>query len=237
MQPEKITQAIRKAIVDRDARSPAERRKIYDAARTAVGKQMRGGANAAAVEAAISAIEASFAPKPQKKPWIFALPPAVRNAFPPIGIGVVFGAMIALAIWAVLPSPQAGNQVLETLERKYSDTLPQVAVAVDFLRKVSDAVIDMQKRDRTGLEAKAGKTFIALKVLDPALAKQMPASLPPGSSVIVRANGFDFKILFNWTLCGTVQVAEPAMVDQVRSKADVLGCPYFGLWTPAAVNW
>lgn len=237
MQPEKITQVIRKAIVDRDARSPAERQKVYSAARIAVGRQMNGEANAAAIEAAISAIEASFAPKPQKKPSVFALPPAVRRSLPPVAIVALFGALIAVVVWALLPSQQDGNQVLETLERKYSDTLPQVPVAVDFLRKVSDAVIEMQKRDRTGLEAKAGKSFISLQVLDPALAKQMPASLPPGSSVMVRANGFDFKILFNWTLCGVVQIAEPAMVDRVRNRADVLGCPYFGLWTPAAANW
>jgi hypothetical protein len=32
-------------------------------------------------------------------------------------------------------------------------------------------------------------------------------------------------------------MTHPAMVDGVRTKADVLGCPYFGLWTPAAANW
>ena len=113
MQPEKITQAIRKAIVDRDARSPAERQKVYSAARIAVGRQMNGAANAAVIESAISAIEASFAPKPEKKPSIFALAPAVRHSLPPIGIGAVFGALVALVVWAVLPASQDGNQVLE----------------------------------------------------------------------------------------------------------------------------
>ena len=237
MQPEKITQAIRKAIVDRDARSPAERQKVYSAARIAVGRQMNGAANAAVIESAISAIEASFAPKPEKKPSIFALAPAVRHSLPPIGIGAVFGALVALVVWAVLPASQDGNQVLESLERRYNETLPQVPVALDFLRRVSDSVIAMQKTDRAGLEEKAAKSFIALRKLDPELAAQLPKTLPPGSSVIVRANGFDFKILFNWTLCGAVQISQPALVDRVRSKADVLGCPYFGLWTPAAANW
>ena len=237
MQPEKITQAIRKAIVDRDARSPAERQKVYSAARIAVGRQMNGAANAAVIESAISAIEASFAPKPEKKPSIFALAPAVRRSLPPIGIGAVFGALMALVVWAVLPASQDGNQVLESLERRYNETLPQVPVALDFLRRVSDSVIAMQKTDRAGLEEKAAKSFIALRKLDPELAAQLPKTLPPGSSVIVRANGFDFKILFNWTLCGAVQISQPALVDRVRSKADVLGCPYFGLWTPAAANW
>jgi hypothetical protein len=237
MQPERITQAIRKAIVDRGARSPAEREKIYAAARIAVGRQMNGGTNAAVIEAAISAIEASFAPKPEKKPHIFALGPAIRNSLAPIGIGVLFGALMVAAVWALMPASQDGNQVLESLERRYNETLPQVPVAVDFLRKVSDSVIAMQKSDRAGLEAKAAKTFIQLRKLDPELAAQMPASLPRGSSVIVRANAFDFKILFNWTLCGAVQMTHPAMVDGVRTKADVLGCPYFGLWTPAAANW
>ena len=55
--------------------------------------------------------------------------------------------------------------------------------------------------------------------------------------MIVRADGFNFKILFNWTLCGAVAMTNPNMVDPVRNKADVLGCPYFGVWTPGAVKW
>jgi hypothetical protein len=235
----KITQAIRKAIADRDARSPAERQKIYAAARTALGKQLNGASSAAtAIEVAISAIEASYAPKPQIGAIAPAATPGTGRSLQLFGAGVVLGAfVVALSIWAIIPAAPGGGKPAVALEHQYNNALPQIPIAVEFLRKVSDAVISMQKTDRAGLEAKASKNFIALQVLDPALVKQMPPSLPVGSAVIVRANAFDFKILFNWTLCGAVRITNPEMVDHVRSKADVVGCPYFGLWTPAAANW
>jgi hypothetical protein len=235
---EKITQVIRKAIAERGARSPAERHKIYAAARATFGKQMNGVSDTAMIEAAIDAIEASYAPKPPVRTAVPAAIPDARRSLLLFGAGVVLGAfVVALSLWAVIPATSGDGEAIEALERRYNNALPQIPIAVDYLRKVSDAVITMQKTDRANLEAKASKSFVALRALDPALAKQMPASLPPGSAVIVRANGFDFKILFNWTLCGAVRIAEPDMVDHVRSKADVLSCPNFGLWTPAAANW
>lgn len=238
MDRQKFAHAIRKAISDRDAGSPAERQKVYAAARMALGRQSNGGTGAsAAMDEIISAIEASHAPKPEPKVPVAAAAQGIRRPWLTFGTGVVLGAfVVTLSIWALTP-PAQSDQAAEVLERQYRNGLSQIPVAVEFLRKVSDAVIGMQKTDRAGLEAKASKSFVALSDLDPALAMQMPASLPQGSAIVVQANGFDFKILFNWTLCGAVRVAQPEMVDHVRSPVDVLGCPYFGLWTPAAANW
>ena len=143
-----------------------------------------------------------------------------------------------MVAFAVLNS-DAGQPVgaREALEAKYAKALRQLPEAEEFLTEVSDAVIEMQKKDRVALEAKAGKKFVGLKQLDPGLAEKMPKSLPPGSAMIVRANGRDFKILFNWTLCAAASVARPELVDHVRSKTDMLGCPFFGIWTRKAANW
>jgi len=53
----------------------------------------------------------------------------------------------------------------------------------------------------------------------------------------VRADQKDLKVLANWTLCGVAMFSNPEMLDPVRSKEDGTGCPYFGMWTPAAVKW
>jgi hypothetical protein len=239
MDREQITQIIRKAIAERGAKSPAERQKVYEAARKALGRRNGGSSGvSAAMEAAIGAIEASYAAGP---PAMTAGKPARRGdmrSLLPFAAGVLLGAFVMGAgIWALGPTTSGDSQTAEALERQYRDSLPQIPVAVEYLRSVSDAIVRLQKSDRAGLEDKAAKKFVQLKVIDPELAKEIPASLPPGSSVIVRANGFDFKILFNWPLCGAVRIARPELVDHVRSKADVLGCPYFGMWTPAAANW
>jgi hypothetical protein len=114
--------------------------------------------------------------------------------------------------------------------------LPQVPVAIAFLNDVADAVLEAQSRDRKKLES-ASKGFIALGRFDPALAERMPRSLPKGSAVMLRADAFNFKILFNWPLCGAVSISNPAMVDPVRSLPSSIGCPYFGIWTSGANGW
>ena len=90
---------------------------------------------------------------------------------------------------------------------------------------------------RTKLEEKASKAYVPVSTLDPNLAKEMPATLPPGSTIIVKVDRKDYKILFNWTLCGAVSIAKPEMVDPVRTKINTIGCPYFGLWTDGAAKW
>jgi hypothetical protein len=61
--------------------------------------------------------------------------------------------------------------------------------------------------------------------------------MPPGSQVVIRADKNDYKVLFNWTLCGVAQIAASEMVEPVRTRAKTLGCQYFGLWTPGAAKW
>lgn len=239
MDQEKHAQAIRKAIVDRNAQTPEERERIYAAARAAVGKGGSGTPSAmAALDSTIRAIETSYAPKPAAVPTSFSAVGKWKAYLPALAAGMILGAVGAVLVMPKpLPALPKGEKALAVLEHKYVSALPQIPIAVDFLNKVSDAVIAMQKKDRAGLEAKASKTFIGLRTLDPELAKQMPASLPAGSTVIVRADGFNFKILFNWTLCGAIQIARPEMIDHVRDRVNGLGCPYFGLWTSGGANW
>jgi hypothetical protein len=239
MDQEKHAQAIRKAIADRNAQSAAEREKIYAAARAAVGRNGNGGPAAMALlDSTISTIEASFAPKAVASAGTGGWRGKWTWHLPALGIGLFLGAMAtALVMPNDLPAMPKSEKAAVVLENKYETALPQVPIAVDFLNKVSDAVIAMQKSDRAGLEAKASKAFVSLAALDPELAKQMPAALPVGSAVIVRADRSDFKILFNWTLCGAVQIARPEMIDHVRDRVNGLGCPYFGLWTTGGANW
>jgi hypothetical protein len=239
MDQEKHAQAIRKAIADRNAQSPAEREKIYAAARAAISRNGNGGPAAMALlDSTIGAIEASYAPKPAAKPDMADRRGKWTWPLAALGVGLVLGAVATVLVMPNdLPAMPKSEKAVAILEHKYASALPQVPVAVDFLNKVSDAVIAMQKSDRAGLEAKASKTFVALQALDPDLAKQMPASLPVGSTVIVRADGSDFKILFNWTLCGAMQIVRPEMIDRVRDRVHGLGCPYFGLWTAGGANW
>lgn len=239
MDQEKHAQAIRKAIADRNAQTPEERERIYAAARAAFGRNGDGGPVAMArLDSTINAIEASYAPKPTIAPASSTGRGKWKTYLPALAAGAVLGVAGAVLIMPKpLPALPQDEKALAVLEHKYASALPQIPVAVDFLNKVSDAVIAMQKKDRAGLEAKASKRFVALKVLDPALAKLVPASLPTGSAVIVRADGFNFKILFNWTLCGAMEIARPELIDHVRDKINGIGCPYFGLWTSGAANW
>jgi hypothetical protein len=248
---QRFEQAIGKAISDRHAQSPAAREKIYAAARAALASRSGGAPGlAGTLESAIAAIESSFAPEPElESAAALSLPGAAKPRYSRIGQGVprppfafVAGAVVGalLATLAVVLVNSAADQPAsagQALEAKYARSLQQLPVAEAFLTEVSDAVIEMQKKDRAALEAKAGKKFVSLKQLDPALARKMPKSLPPGSAMIVRATGRDFKILFNWTLCAAASIARPELVDRVRSRTDMLGCPYFGIWTQGAANW
>lgn len=237
MNREKIAQVISKAIFDRKAGTLAEREKIYAAARLALAKQSGGDPFLSRlVDDVIKSVEASYKPKPVDRPA--AGISGNRNSAVLFAGGVAVGlALMALAAYVFSPVMGSGSETVKELEQQYQNSLPQVPIAIDYLRNVSDAVIAMQKTDRAGLEAKAATTFISVRDLMPELSAQMPASLPPGSDVVVRADGFDFKILFNWTVCGTVLISNPDMVDRIRYQADVVGCPYFGLWTPGAADW
>jgi hypothetical protein len=251
MDQQRFEQAIGKAISDRHAQSPAAREKVYAAARAALARRSGGAPGlAGALESAIAAIESSFAPEPKlesvatlsrqgaAKPHYSGIGQGVSRPRFAFVAGILVGALLATVAVALTNSvadqPVGARQALEA---RYARSLQQLSVAEAFLTEVSDAVIDMQKKDRAALEAKAGKKFVGLKQLDPTLAEKMPKSLPPGSRVIVRATGRDFKILFNWTLCAAASIARPELVDHVRSKTDMLGCPFFGIWTRQASDW
>jgi hypothetical protein len=238
MDQEKITQTIRKMIADRNAGSAAEREKIYAAARSAIDRtSSRDPAAMMELEAAIGTIESSYMPEPERSASP-GRPNSLRRHLAAVVIDVILGAAVAAVVVAVaLPLLTSDGKAIDKLKYQYEETLPLVPVAVDALHKVSAMVIRMQKDDPVGLEDKASKGYVSWSVLDPELAKKMPTSVPPGSAIIVKADRKDYKILFNWTLCGAVSITKPEMVDPVRTKINTIGCPYFGLWTDGAAKW
>jgi hypothetical protein len=183
------------------------------------------------LNAAIERIEETFRPRTQRN---FLSAPWRRHAFAGLAAGLVIGAATALACYVALGDAfsSATNQRLQHL---YSNGVPQIAEAKKFLTKVFFAVAARQKTD--AVMAATSKSYVALSVFDPALAKEMPKTLPRGSSVVLRANGTDMKILLAGPLCATAAIAEPSLVDPVRSDPKFLGCNYMGLWTPGAARW
>lgn len=238
MHSERIAATIRKAIADRNAQTAAERERIYAAARAAFEKRPAANDTGKAIlEATILSVERAFAPASQTPPVAAARVSAARR-YPHLALAALCGAIgAALITWAVMSTIPGSNSNAEILARQYDNTVSQLPAAMTFLREVSDAVVTMQKANRGKIEALASKDFIPLATFDAELAKRMPASLPAGSAIVLRADAFNFKILFNWTLCGAVRVSHPDMVDPLRGGADVLGCPFFGLWTPEAAGW
>ncbi len=235
----KLETAIRKAIDERGASNPEKRTQIYSAARSALDRRPDAGKDARErFDALVRKIEGSYSSRFERIDaaigWLVDKKHLLGRGFA-FAAGMVVGAT-ALALLDSSELTSAEPENLRSIQDSYEATLPQVPVAVGFLNKVADAVIAAQKSDRKKLAA-ASKGFVALEKFDPELARKMPSSLPKGSKVIVRADAFNFKILFNWTLCGTVRISDPALLDPVRSSAKLIGCPYFGLWTPAAANW
>ncbi|MGN6468171.1 MAG: hypothetical protein ACTHLC_01150 [Rhizobiaceae bacterium] len=229
-------QAIRKIIEDRNATSFAERTEVYSAARASLRKATNDEpAIMAELDQVIDEVEASHGPEREIKddgargggarrlPWAAA--------------GVILGGAAAAAVMVFGFHFRPQSPVAATLMRQYKATVPLIPAAVDYLHKVAERIVEMQKNDPAGLEAKASTRFIRSVGLDPELAKKFPPSMPPGSDVVLRADRNDYKILFSWTLCGAVRLARPELVDSMRSRADVIGCPYFGLWTPGAAKW
>jgi hypothetical protein len=239
MDHEKITQTIRKMIADRQAHSAAERQKIYAAARAALEKTASADTTAMMeLEGAILAVESGYAPEPQTPPPAAAPRNAFLRRLAEVAVSALVGALVAgLAIAVFIPQFLSQGTTANALKKQYEKTAPHVPAAIEFLQKASDAILKLQKSDPAGIEAKASKRFVALRTVDPQLDKQMPASLPPNTSIIIRADRNDFKLLFNWTLCGAVKLLKPEMVDPVRDNPDALGCPYFGLWSAGAAKW
>jgi len=234
---DKIEQAVRKAIDDRGARDPAQRARIYGAARAALGRRPDVDADALArFDALAGRIEAGYAPKPAETQGRSRLRGTWNAARPWLlfAAGVLVGAGALLFADAIAVNSAVADKE-DMFRRNYEATRAQVPVASEFLHEVADAVIKAQGGDRKRLDAT--KKFVALAKFDPDLAKNIPRTLPKGSAVILKADPFNFKILFNWPLCGTVSISNPDMVDPVRALPNAIGCPYFGLWTSGASRW
>lgn len=232
MQRERIEKIINDAIVANNAQTPVDRARIYDTARAAFRKKAEEGdkETSAILEKVIAEIEGTFAP-PALSRW--------ARTYRPILIGFVAGLIAAGGAYLV----QAQHSLLSASEQRFSkrfdqaliDGAPQLPVAEAFLKELMDKVFARSKTDPAF--QKSAASFVALATFDPELAKTQPKSLPPGSAVIIRADGKDVKVMLNWPLCGVAQIEKPALLDPVRSKADTIGCPYFGVWTDAAASW
>lgn len=238
MDYEKITQLLRKAIVERDARTPAEREKIYASARAVIQRSAEIDPTAMArLEASIATVESSFTVEPKV---VASSSPARRmiTNLPAFIIAFALGGLITgVFMSTVIPALVGGGKTSFKLDSQYRATAAYIPAATTFLNRIAEAIFAMQKADRSGLEAKASKGFVSLQALAPQLAKEISASLPKGTSVVVRANGDNFKILFDSTLCAAVKIEKPEMVDPVRDARGLLGCPRFGIWTAGAAKW
>jgi hypothetical protein len=230
---EKMGQTIRKVIEERGARSLGERTEIYSAARASVRKATNDEpAVMAELDQTIDEIETSCKEKPE----------ITKNRRGGAGlallvVGAVLGGAAAAAGLVFVLRLQPVDPIAAKLKQQYDATAPLVPIAVDYLHKVRDAVVEMQKNDPDALEAKAGKRFIPVASLDSALWKQFPKSMPLGTGVLLRANKKNYKILFNWTLCTAVKLSNPEMINSVNKIPSILGCPYFGIWTTDAARW
>lgn len=159
-------------------------------------------------------------------------------------IGLALGALATIVIlYGLTASGIAsvsfnGQQIARNsyVTTAYAEQEPQVQVARDFLVKVRDAVIAMQKKDAAAVTKVAGSKLVPLKALDRKLASQLPKSLPTGTQVSVRANDKGYKILLDSPLCSTVELADIALVDPVRKRVG-LGCTHFGMWNAGGAKF
>jgi len=236
MADEQYEAAIRRAIAKRRAETPEQREQIYAAARESFQRTGRAAEELDALDAAIKAIESTF----HKAPAVSTMSPWKRYWIVPAFVAAI-GAGIGAGY--LLSATQAGPNTIDEpafaqryFERTYRDQANVLEAAFAYLRELSDEIVRRQRNDRESL-ARSEKAFVLLSTYDAALAKKMPASLPPGTTVTLRATPTDFKILLNWTLCGMASVSHPEMVDKVRNTVATIGCPYFGVWTPGATNW
>jgi hypothetical protein len=235
---EKLEQTLRKVIEDRNARSLGERSEVYSAARASLRKATNEDpAVLADVDEAIEGIETAYAPRPAVEEKGGKKQGGAKAALSGLVSGAILGGLATAAVMVFGFRFQPADPISVKLMQQYEATAPLVPAAVDYLHKVRDAVVAMQKSDPVALEAKASKHFIPVSQLDPALWKQFPKSMPPGTSVILRADNKNYKIAFNWTLCGAVRVSMPEMVNLGNSIQNTLGCQYFGIWTKDASNW
>lgn len=238
MAQDRFEAALHRAIVKRRAETPEQREQIYAAARESFQRTGRATEELDALGAAIKSVEDTFS-KPSRKTaprWTEILNPWMAPVFL-AGIAAGLGATYLLSI-----TPAGTNDIDDAVfaqrhvERTYKENADLMPAAIGYLREVTDAIVARQRNDRATL-AKSEKTFVGLATFDAQLAQKIPAALPRGTSVIVRANATDFKVLMNWTLCGVAAISNPEMIDKVRTTVTTVGCPYFGLWTTDAARW
>ena len=236
MQRETLEKAIKDAIVKRAATSRPAREKIYSAARASLRRRPDlAQEDLAQLDAAIEAIEATFMRRERPPPGSERVRP-LRIAAIALLAGVALGAGVPLYLNAQgAPSGKEGKAFAE-LRQTYRNNVSLMPEATKFIRQVVDAVVERQKSDKASLQASATK-FIPLAKFNPELAKQLPKSLPPGTSMMLRADATDLKVLMNWTLCGVASISHPEMVDKKRAPQPSVGCPFFGLWTNGAADW
>lgn len=233
MQREQFEKIIRGMILKREAKERPERETIYAAARASLQRKSDVSAGEIAeLDAAIHAIEATFA---QVTPYDGAdgLKEIKINAIALL-LGIVVGAAGMAFISA--PTETADAAAFEELKQIYSEQAALMPDAIRFIQDVRDVIEERQTSDEASL-VKISNKLTQLSQFDPDLAKQMPQTLPRGTSVLVRADAYDMKVLMNWTLCGVASVANPEMVDRRRARISAIGCPYFGLWTEGAADW
>ena len=230
MKRDKLEEIVKAAIVSNRAETIEQRERIYRAARASIARKAAEDPEIAeTLESVITEIEASFAPPKPKQ----------RLSLMSLLLGLAIGAVAAGGgTAALLHGPGATSALaLETrFDKPIEDGAKQLPVAEAYLRTVMDAVFKRQKNDPAF--AQSEKKFIPLKAFDPDLAKRIPAAeLPRGSSVIMRADGNDVKLLMTWQLCGVAQILKPELLDPVRSGGPTVGCPYIGIWSEGAAKW
>lgn len=174
-------------------------------------------------------------PRPQ---WRALLLDQTLGPLSYLGGGLIAGAGAAYLLLSGLPKTGSNADTAlphQQLLRAYNEQLPLMPEAVSYLRELSAEIVRRQKEDPTSLRVE--KTLMLLSIFDGDLAKKMPASLPQGTEAVIRVSATDYKIMLNWTLCGTAAIYSPEMVDKVRATVSTIGCPYFGVWTPGAAGW
>lgn len=155
----------------------------------------------------------------------------------PFLMGLLFGLGLALAT-LYLRAPNAiveGRRV--TLETAYGGALADGKREIDEAATVLNALMakirSMPKTDPRFEKSK--ENFIRLGDLDPELANLVPQGLP--TTVLVRADGENAKIMMDWRLCGLAQIYRPELLEPRRSAQKRIGCPYIAVWTPGAKDW
>jgi hypothetical protein len=154
---------------------------------------------------------------------------ALFGGFVGAGLAVLAVAALWFAEGAWSSSVPSQTERQRQFEAQFEKSLPSIEVAVQFLERVEQEVIERQKADGAAFAARASKGLMTIDKVLPELAKEMPKELPPRTVLYVAANTVAYKIVFRSVLCTTVEFARPAMVD-LKRKDEGLGCEFFGVW-------